>query len=176
MERCIRELAFDDIAQVVGYFWDAPPEFLEGMGVDPGKLPARAEWERIIREDLARPLEARQLYYLVWENDGVPVGHSNINKIVFGREAYMHLHLWQTGARRCGHGTHFIRQSIDRYFERFRLADLFCEPYALNPAPNRVLAKAGFEHVRTYETTPGWINFPQTVNRWVLTREKWSRG
>ena len=175
MERRLRELKTGDIPRVVGYFRDAAPEFLEGMGVDPGKLPARDEWQRIIREDLVRPLRERQFYYLLWEIDGAAVGHSNINKIIFGREAYMHLHLWQTGTRRCGHGTHFIRQSIDRYFERFHLKHLICEPYALNPAPNRLLAKAGFEHVRTYETTPGWINFPQTVNRWVLTREKWSR-
>ena len=35
---------------------------------------------------------------------------------------------------------------------------------------------ARFAHIRTYATTPGWINFPQTVNRWVLTRGHWSRG
>ncbi len=176
MERRVRELDTADIARVVAYFRDADPAFLAGMGVDHAKLPARAEWERIIRDDLARPLEDRKFYYLVWENDGAPVGHSNINKIVYAREAFMHLHLWQTGNRRSGHGTYFIPQSIDRYFERFHLQVLICEPYARNPAPNRVLAKAGFELVRTYETTPGWINFPQTVNRWVLTRANWRHG
>ena len=60
MEQRIRELDTADIARVVGYFRDADPAFLAGMGVDNVKLPARAEWERIIREDLARPLEARQ--------------------------------------------------------------------------------------------------------------------
>lgn len=88
----------------------------------------------------------------------------------------MHLHIWPPGNRRGGYGAYFIRRSIDRYFETFQLQNLFCEPYALNPAPNRILANAGFDLVRTYETIPGWINFPQTVNRWVLTRDNWSRG
>lgn len=87
MKRRSRKLGIDDIARVVGYFRDAEPEYLEGMGVDRAKLPARAEWERFIRENLARPLEAKQFYYLIWEIDGLPIGHSNINKIVFGREA-----------------------------------------------------------------------------------------
>ena len=176
MERTLRELESDDIQWVVGYFWEAALEFLEAMGVDRAKLPARDEWQRIIHDDLARPLVARQFYYLIWEIDGTPVGHSNINKIVFGREAYMHLHLWRAAARRSGHGFHFIRESIARYFERFRLQNLFCEPYARNPAPNRLLTKVGFAHVQTYETIPGWINFPQTVKRWVLTRENWRHG
>ncbi len=62
---------------------------------------------------------------------------------------------------------------VDRYSERFQLLQLFCEPYTLNPAPNRVLAKAGVVLARTYEATPGWINFPQTVNRCVLSRANW---
>ena len=128
MDRRLRELDIDDIARVVGYFLDATPEFLEGMGVDRAKLPARDEWKRIIREDLVRPLEARRFYYLIWEIDGAPVGHSNISKIAFGREAYMHLHLWHAEARRSGHGVYFIRESIARYFERFHLQNLFCEP------------------------------------------------
>ncbi|MDJ0722153.1 MAG: GNAT family protein [Desulfobacterales bacterium] len=176
MERRLRELADDDIPRVVGYFRDAAPEFLVGMGVDRAKLPAREEWQRIIRDDLERPLETRQFYYLIWEVDGTPIGHSNINKIVFGWDACMHLHIWHAAARRSGHGLQFIRESITRYFERFRLQNILCEPYARNPAPNRILAKIGFEHVRTYATTPGWINFPQTVNRWVLTRENWRHG
>ncbi|MDJ0803223.1 MAG: hypothetical protein QNI97_10140 [Desulfobacterales bacterium] len=60
MTRRLRELDTADIARVVGYFRDADPAFLAGMGVDRAKLPARAEWQRIIHEDLARPLNNRQ--------------------------------------------------------------------------------------------------------------------
>ena len=103
------------------------------------------------------------------------MGHSNINKIVYGDHAYMHLHLWDHGDRQMGNGTYFIKACIRNYFETFDLIDLFCEPHALNPAPNKLLAGTGFRFVKQFETTPGWINFHQKVNRWSLSREKWLR-
>ncbi len=39
-------------------------------------------------------------------------------------------------------------------------------------APNKVLKNLGFELIRTYDTTPGWINFHQTVNRYELQKEQ----
>jgi RimJ/RimL family protein N-acetyltransferase len=49
---------------------------------------------------------------------------------------------------------------------------LYCEPYANNVAPNRVLEKAGFEFVKTDRTVPGPINFEQDVNCWHMSRAK----
>jgi RimJ/RimL family protein N-acetyltransferase len=105
--------------------------------------------------------------------DNHPVGHSNINKIIYGDNAYMHLHLWNSVNRNRGNGICFIKECITTYFNEFDLHNLYCEPYAFNPAPNKILANIGFELVKQYDTTPGWINFHQTVNRWVLSREKW---
>jgi hypothetical protein len=45
---------------------------------------------------------------------------------------------------------------------------MYCEPYADNPAPNRVLVKTGFRFIARYRTTPGVINFEQEVNRYVI--------
>ena len=173
MKRTISELSANDIDPIINYFLQADHAFLHAMGVDPKKLPNGDDWRQRLLEDLNCPIPERQYYYLMWELDDRPVGHSNINKIIFGTEAYMHLHLWELSIRQSGHGAHFIRSSIDRYFETFNLQTLLCEPYRLNPAPNKTLAKIGFELIKTYETTPGWINFQQTVNRWALTREKW---
>ncbi len=173
LKQSIREFEAADVDFMINYFLQADPAFLELMGVEPGKLPRADAWRRIVLEDLERPLEHRKFYYLLWQIDGAPVGQSNINKIVYGKEAYMHLHLWGQEQRQRGHGTYFIRKSISRYFEKFQLQNLYCEPYALNQAPNKTLPKAGFEFIETYETTPGWINFKQRVNRWVLSREKW---
>jgi len=58
----------------------------------------------------------------------------------------------------------------------FELRELFCEPYALNPAPNEAQPRVGFHLVKSYETTPGWINFRQPVNLWVLNRETALKG
>ena len=60
------------------------------------------------------------------------------------------------------------------YFN-YKLKNLFCEPYTLNPAPNRTLIKLGFDFVEEYETMPGKINFLQKVNRYVLTKEKFKK-
>ncbi|NEO14915.1 MULTISPECIES: GNAT family protein [unclassified Moorena] len=173
MKRSIREFEASDIDLMIHYFLNADHEFLRGMGVEPSKLPNSDKWRQILLEDFERPVEHSRLYYLIWEIDDTPVGHSNLNKIIYAQEAFMHLHLWQPEKRRSGNGTYFINESIYCYFTKFHLQNLFCEPYALNPAPNKTLPKAGFELVKTYETTPGLINFNQTVNRWILTKEKW---
>ena len=165
-EHSIRDLGPSDIGLVVNYFHQLGDERLRGMGVDPAKLPAIDVWTSLIEEDLARPLSERQFYYLIWQINAEPVGHCNLNQIVFADHAYMHLHLWHADHRRSGIGTELARASVHRFFERFQLQSLYCEPYANNPAPNKTLPKLGFHLLKSYDTTPGWINYHQTVNRW----------
>jgi RimJ/RimL family protein N-acetyltransferase len=166
-----REMQLAETRSLIRYFINADLDSLHGMGVDPAKLPSEEDWFELLREDFARPLQQRHFYYVVWEIDGVPVGHCNINKIQFGEAAYMHLHIWTAEYRRVGCATRLLKPSIVHFFKCFQLRQLFCEPYALNLAPNKALPKTGFELVKTYETTPGWITFYQPVNLWVLDRE-----
>lgn len=84
----------------------------------------------------------------------------------------MHLHIWAAENRKSGIADMMVRESVEYYFQRFDFEKLFCEPYALNPAPNKTLPKAGFRLLSTYTTTPGWINFEQPVNRWVVGRDE----
>ena len=170
MSHLVREMPVTEVESMVRYFLTADPEFLAGMGVDPTKLPRASDWLALLEADYARPLEARQFYYLTWEVDGVPCGHCNINKIHFGATAYMHLHIWTARERRRGIAAELLPPSIARFFEKFQLAELFCEPYANNPAPNRTLPKVGFRLIRSYQTTPGWICFHQPVNLWGIDR------
>jgi RimJ/RimL family protein N-acetyltransferase len=173
LKRRIKELKPDDIDLIINYFRKAGHHFLKAMGVDPKKLPPKDEWHRLLIEDFNRSIPYKQFYYLIWEVNGYPVGHSNINKIVFGSEAYMHMHMWDALKRQRGYGAYFIRRCISLYFETFNLQRIICEPYALNPGPNKTLGKVGFELEKNYDTTPGWINFHQSANRWVLTKDKW---
>ena len=159
-----------DYERVLDYFLGADESFLRGMGVDPNKLPQRAAWLERLLPDLTRPDSHKQTFYLGWDRDGNRVGHCNLNPLVYGDRAHVHLHLWDAGARRAGLGTEFLRRSIDLFFQRFALQRLYCEPYADNPAPNRVLTKAGFRLVERHRTTPGLINFEQEVNCYVLER------
>jgi len=169
----VREMTEDDAPSIVNYFLKSDRQFLTEMGVDREKLPPAEQWINLILDNFNRPVPQKEFYYLIWDLDGSPIGHSNINKIIIGKEAYMHLHLWQSGLRYRGLGTGYVRESVSIYFEKFNLKTIYSEPYALNPAPNKVLENVGFKFVKTYKTNPGWINFYQPVNRWILTRDIW---
>jgi RimJ/RimL family protein N-acetyltransferase len=140
------------------------------MGVDPSRLLSREAWRKRFDEEFAQPLDKRQRYVLAWLCDGQVVGFSSCDRIVFGDRANMHLHVFEEGKRRTGIGAPCVKQSVEIYFERFRLKRLFCEPNALNVAPNRTLAKAGFTYVKTYMTVPGPINVHQPVTQWLIER------
>jgi RimJ/RimL family protein N-acetyltransferase len=67
-------------------------------------------------------------------------------------------------------GVEFVRRSAGLYFDALRLRRLFCQPNALNTAPNRTLQAAGFRYVKTLTTVPSRLNYRQAVTRWVLDR------
>jgi RimJ/RimL family protein N-acetyltransferase len=172
MKYDFREMELAETESMIDYFLNADADFLIGMGADKEKMPSATEWFDLLAEDFARPIEHKQFYYLVWQANGISIGHCNINKIKFGRSAFMHLHIWESENRKSGCASNLLSPSIRHFFERFELQELFCEPFSDNPAPNNALPKAGFRFLKTYETTPGWINFHQPVNRWVIDREK----
>jgi RimJ/RimL family protein N-acetyltransferase len=160
-----------DYEGVLDYFFGADEAFLRGMGVDPANLPTRESWLDKLLPDLDREDRNKQTYYLGWIKNGTPVGHCNVNKIKYGQEAYLHLHMWDWAFRRSGLGAQLVRQSANTFLRKFELQRLYCEPYADNPAPNRLLAKLGFRLLKRYRTTPGTINFEQDVNQYVIEHE-----
>lgn len=168
----VRELERTDVDLITQYWLGSDPAFLEGMGVDLTKLPDRQQWAAMLSEQLTQPYEEKKSYCLIWQVGDEAVGHSNVNKIIFGEEAYMHLHLWHSGARKKGIGTALVKMTLPYFFSNLKLKKLYCEPYALNPAPNKTLEKIGFEFVKEYVTTPGWICFEQPVKLWELSYER----
>ena len=160
-----------DYERVVDYFLNADEAFLRGMGVDPSKLPDREAWLNRLLPDLTRPDSQKQTFYVGWHYEGTRIGHCNLSPLRYGDQAYVHLHLWESSARRAGLGTELFRRSAQMFLQRFALQRLYCEPYADNPAPNRVLTKAGFRFVKRYRTTPGLINFEQEINQYVIDRQ-----
>lgn len=154
----------------VNYFHDASDADLARMGVDRSKLPARNEWINFYTSDYKRPIEERACVHLLWLYDGAPVGMSSVDRIKYGREARMHLSIFKPQARGKGVGSTAVCASVEFYFSRLNLSRLYCEPNALNEAPNRVLQNAGFRYVRSYRTTPGEINFEHIVTQWEIVR------
>ena len=156
---------------IIDYFHNASSEFLRGLGVDPGKLPPRDKWRAHYDREFSQPIEKRNSFLVLWELTLSPIGFSTADKIVIGEQAFMHLHIFEAARRQQGHGAALVRQTANLYFETLRIKQLYCEPYALNVAPNRTLQKAGFKYVMTHECIPGPLNFHQPVNRWLLRRD-----
>ena len=168
----VREIQEEDIDNIIHYWMNAEPAFLTGMGVDLAKIPTATEWRNMLSAQIHQSMKEKQSYCIIWLVDGEPVGHSNVNKIIFGEEAYMHLHMWQSPLRKRGYGAELVRKTLPYFFSNLQLQKIYCEPYSLNPAPNKTLEKVGFSFVKRYLTIPGWLNFEQEVNRWELSREK----
>ena len=170
--RIARLMQLSESHLVIDYFLSATAEYLNGLGVDPTRVPDRSQWQSRFEQQFALPIEQRKVILVLWELDGRPCGFSSSDKIRFGDEAYMHLHVLEPERRQRGNGAIFVRQTAKLYFEALQIKRLFCEPYALNVAPNRTLQKAGFKYVKTHETVPGPMNFHQPVTRWMIEREQ----
>ena len=168
----VREIQKEDITSIINYCLNSGSDFLKSMGVDLSKMPAKEQWKQMLNEQLNQSYEEKKSYCIIWLLNDEPVGHSNINRIVFGEEAYMHLHIWKPGNRTKGMGVQFVKMTLSFFFENMQLKKICCEPYALNPAPNKTMEKTGFEFVKEYITVPGFINFEQPVKHWELTCEK----
>lgn len=169
----VREATVEDIPQILTYWYVlASDELLFKMGVDKAKMPQRADLGAIISTQIALPYQEKQSFWLIWLLDGQAIGHSNAGKVVFGQEAYMHLHSWFPDNRAKGHGRELVFRSLWIYFNRLQLQRVFCEPNAHNAAPNHTLQHVGFQFIKQHTCVPGWINYEQEVKTWEMTRER----
>ncbi|MCB0395403.1 MAG: GNAT family N-acetyltransferase [Flavobacteriales bacterium] len=170
----IHEITPQDVDLITSYWAESDDRYLEGMGVDLGKMPDPEVFREMLNAQISKPIREKQAYALIWTCNDLPIGHNNINQITFGKQANMHLHIWKQEHRKKGWGVGLVRLAIPVFFEKYQLERILCEPYALNPAPHKLLEKIGFEFVKTYTTIPGSINFEQEVHQWVMTREHWN--
>lgn len=168
VELLVRPMDVEDLDVRIRYFQEATDEHLRLIGVDRTKLGTLEAWRASFEEDYARPVAQRTDYGLIWEADGETIGFSTADRIAFGDRAYMHLHLLRVEHRRKGYGSELVRRSARTYVELFQLAHLYCEPHALNVAPNRTLQAAGFKYVSTQWATPAPLNVEQVTNLWVF--------
>lgn len=168
----IRPIQASDIPFISEYWLNSSEDHLVGMGVDLNKMPKKEDFEKMVLNQISLPIEEKKTYALIWLFEDKPIGHCNVNQIEFGEQAYMHLHLWQSKNRKKGIGTQLVKGSIKHFFEELKLKQLFCEPYAHNPAPNKTMEKLGFQFIKTHTTIPGSINFEQEVNLWRITKDQ----
>ncbi|GAA4822964.1 GNAT family N-acetyltransferase [Algivirga pacifica] len=168
----VREATIQDIPLILDYWYSSSPDYLKAMGADVKKLPPKADFYKMLEKQFSLPFKEKKNYALIWEVNGEPAGHTNINQIHYGHQANMHLHLWHSADRHKGFGLELLKFSLSFFFSSFQLDKLICEPYALNLPPNKVLEKVGFNFIRKYTTTPNNFTFEQEVNRWELSKEQ----
>jgi len=171
----VREIQLEDIDLIADYWLKSDSNFLVQMGVDLNKLPTRKGLSLMLAKQINIPITNKKSYALIWELNGKQIGHSNVNCIEYGKQATMHLHLWKSTNRKKGIGTELAKKSISFYFEKLKIEKLICEPYALNPAPNKTLKNVGFQFIKKHRTIPGSLNFEQEVNRWELTKDNYEK-
>ena len=154
MPLVIREMTLDEVGLVIDYFHDSTPEHLEMLELDPTRLPTRRDWRARYVAEHGKPVRDRSTLLVIWELDGVTVGFSTADKIAYGEQAHMHLHIVDPQRRRSGIGAECVRKTAELYFNELELKRLFCEPNAFNVAPNRTLQSAGFRYVKTVQDRP----------------------
>jgi RimJ/RimL family protein N-acetyltransferase len=163
-----REMMDSEVDLIIGYFQGLRRSIWKPLGVDPSRLPPVESWRERLRREATLPVEQRSVVLVTWLSDDQPVGFSTSDKIRYGEQANMHLHVTAPERLHQGIGVECVRRSVDLYFERLKLKRLFCEPNAFNVAPNRTLQKAGFKYLKTHMTVPGPLNYHQAVTRWVI--------
>ena len=171
----VREVTKQDIKLVADYWLTSDRDFLISMGVDINKLPTREGLTNMLLSQIKTPDNEKASLALILEINGIPAGHCNVNPINYGQDATLHLHIWNSKNRQKGLGTKMVLKSLPVFFDRLDIQTLWCEPYALNSAPNKTLEMIGFEFIKKYVTVPGTINFEQEVNRYKLTKEKFQK-
>src|SRR3954469_13121803 len=108
MTLTVREMAAAETDLIVDYFLNATPEHLEMLGVDPTRFPTAASWRERFHREYALPIEQRNVLLVIWLSDRRPVGFSTSDKIRFGDQANMHLHVTAPEHRQQGVGTECV--------------------------------------------------------------------
>ena len=144
MKKEVRPLIGKNLERVVDYFLNLTPEDDLRMGSDRKNFMSQDEWIKLLIDDSQKPLHKRKFFYLGWFLDDHLIGHCNINKIIYGQEAFIHLHLWMLKLREQGLGSDFLIKAVDFYFKNFKLERILGEPKSDNPGPNKTLVKCGF--------------------------------
>ena len=166
----IREIQEEDITPIVTYWNTVSDEHLALMGVPKEALHRYTNLGPFLKKQLDLAYDQKTALFMIGLLDDQPYGHCYVNNIQFGKEAHMHLHVWASKSRKKGLGSAMVERAIPHFFKKLHLETLICEPYTLNPAPNRTLEHLGFEFKKSYKTTPSGWNFELQLNRWELTR------
>src|SRR5882672_4998655 len=90
-------MKLEEVGVVIDYFHGACAEHPETLGVDPTRLPEPSKWRQLHEYEFAQPVERRRSFMVLWELEGRQIGFSSVDKLTYGKEAHMHLHVIHPG-------------------------------------------------------------------------------
>ena len=140
------------------------------MCVDKTQLPSSSDLNARLTKLLDTPLPDRASDPLIWEVDSKAVGLTNLNAIERGKQADIHLHLFDPHSRGKGLGRRLFMMSVQKYFQRHGLAKIVCQPASANPGPTGLMRALEIPVARTYLTKPSMICFEHEVNRYEINQ------
>jgi RimJ/RimL family protein N-acetyltransferase len=164
----VREATSVDAESIAAYWSNLSFDDAFKLGIDLDKIPPTNEIIDFIEQQISLPPNKRNTYILIWEVDGIAIGHCNITPIVVGEYANIHSHIWDKNNIAKGMGEKLMRMSLPIFFDKYKLEKIFGVFYALNSAPEKLCVKLGFSFVDEYPTIPGEWSFYQNVKKYVL--------
>jgi RimJ/RimL family protein N-acetyltransferase len=167
----VRPLAIDDLDAIVAYFTKLSQADANRMGLELNRVPSATQLRSELNKMIATPRDCPSTFVLAWCVDGETIGHSSLKDIVPGEVGSTHLHMWRTDLRGKGYGPRLFCLSALKFYDRFNLKRIICEPKADNPMANGMLKKVGFPLILTHIAASSELSAVCELNRYAIVRD-----
>ena len=145
----VRDLSENEIPMILDYWFHSPPGFIEGMAVDPAKMPTEAQMEKNLREKVGenKKLPSSKLNALIICHDGQAIGMHTINPLIEGDHGIFHAHICNPEFRSRGLGMLSYPKACRIFIDRFNLKRIVFKTPVGNLGPIRVKEKLGIRQI-----------------------------
>ncbi|SOB77448.1 Protein N-acetyltransferase, RimJ/RimL family [Marinobacter sp. LV10R510-11A] len=166
----VRTLELSDIPNIVSYWLESSPTDLARMGADASKFPTAEQLEISLRSGIGQANHDAQTSYLIWLINNIPIGFSSLKNIHFCQTGEMHLHMWDASYKGRGYGGILFCLSALKFYEKFKLNSITCEPRSSNPLPNKLFSKIGFPLTATRVGASSELSLICELNQYTITK------
>lgn len=183
LQGSVRELAESDVAAIVTYWHESPPDYLESMGADANKLTARTQTEEKFRAALPSAPEPRRHIAIAVELGSRLVAYTNAY-LDDERRGHAHVHILDPEVRRTGLGSALFVRILTLYFDHYDLRALVFQTHPDSTGINRLLQGFGLKPKLIDDQNPSgmarpglfnWYQIGQDEFRNIAGREKSAR-
>jgi RimJ/RimL family protein N-acetyltransferase len=155
----LRDVEEPDIDPIVGYWHDSDPAYLDGLGIDRGKLTSREASRKRFLTFLPTDTGPRERAALVVTLAGRLVAYTSVN-FWNSSEGAIHLHVLDDTLRHKGVSSVLFVRVLEVYFHKFQLTRLVMQTSPSNDAINGLLRKFGLSPTRQFLDKPDGLGRP----------------